>query len=169
MDRNIVWEKDIKAAWEKAEPGGPLRAPGGAPPVPNPDSRAERLLKFIPGEAIGTYLFLETTIRAGAAKPPGGNPILSAEEARGWLWIALGVGLVFSWLYLKRIWKVKRISQVLISCAALVVYVFAAGGPFATYEWYKPLFGTFALGVAAAFLLFAPEPPGPPLVPGQGT
>jgi hypothetical protein len=168
MDRNIVWEKDVRDARKEAEPEGPLRAPSGAPPVTNPDSRAERLLKFIPGEAIGTYLFLETTIRAGAPKAPGEESILSAAEARGWLWVALGVGLIFNWLYLKLIWKVKRLSQILISCAALVVYVFAAGGPFAAYEWYKPLYGTFALGVAAAFLLFAPEPPGPPVVSGQG-
>jgi hypothetical protein len=166
MNRNIVWEKDAKAAREAA--GEPIRAgaPRGQPPVPDADSRAERLLKFIPGEAIGTYLFLETAIRAGGTKPADGNAVLDPAEVRFWLWIALGVAVVFNWLYLVRIWKVKRISQVIISCAALVVYVFAAGGAFATYEWYKPLYGTLALGVAAAFLLFAPEPPGPPVVPG---
>ena len=43
------------------------------------------------------------------------------------------------------------------------VYVFAAGGVFAMYTWYKPVYGTLALGLVGTFLIFAPEPPGKPL------
>ena len=161
MNRNIIWEKDVAHARAKAAAGS--RA-SGAPPPPDPDSRSERLLKFIPGEAIGLYLFLESAIKAAATPPESsGSGIISANEKQILLWISLGVALVFNWLYLLRVWKVQRSSQRLISCVALVVYVFAGGGAFATYAWYKPLYGTLALAIAGAFLIFAPEPPGKPI------
>jgi hypothetical protein len=164
MNRNIVWEKDAIHARQVLPTTG--RGPAAAPPAPEADGRAERLLKFIPGEAVGLYLFLDSAIK-GAATPAqaDGAAILSHGEARVWLAIVLLAALVFNWLYLQYIWHVQRAYQWLVSCAALLVYVFAAGGVFATFDWYKPFYGTVALAIAGAFLIFAPEPPGKPLNP----
>lgn len=37
------------------------------------------------------------------------------------------------------------VGQVLISTIAFVVWVFAIGGPFASLDWYKPVYGGIAL------------------------
>ena len=85
-----------------------------------------------------------------------GTAAISAHEARVWLWVMLIVAVVFNWLYLGKFWHVQRVYQRAISCLVLVVYVFAGGGAFSTYEWYKPLYGTFVLAIATAFLIRAP-------------
>ena len=108
-------------------------------------------MKYIPGEAIGFYLFLEGVIKTAVPTFP---------QNRIYLSIALLICLVFNWMYLRRIWKIRRRSQVLISSLALLVYVFASGGAFATFGWYTPWQGTALMGIAGAFLVFV-EPPGP--------
>lgn len=47
---------------------------------------------------------------------------------------------------------------------ALLVYIFALGGFFATFAFYRPWQGTALLAVAAAFLALA-DPPGPTPTP----
>jgi hypothetical protein len=176
MNRNILWQKDVQAAQAALAPAGVSRParegePEKPPVVPPPDSRSERIVKFIPGEAMGLYVFLESVSKGFfTPKPtPGAAEAVAASsgQIQLFLWLALGIALVFNYFYLLWTWKVQRLSQRLVSCLALLVYVFAAGGAFATYAWYQPGYGAFALGVVGAFLIFAPEPPGPPLPPEQ--
>jgi hypothetical protein len=175
MNRNIVTRVDAKAV--PLERSGPIRRdqlPAG-PKAPEPDSWYQRVLKYIPGEAIGLYLFLENLCRLQFPLPDPANYKTAEELAAAiaavhdkqqpWLFAALVVVLVFNWVYLWRVWKVQRISQRVISCAALVVYVYAIGGVFATFpEYYSPNLGMAVLAVGAAFLAFV-DPPGQRAVP----
>lgn len=117
------------------------------------DSWHKKLLKYTPTESIALYLTLDGIFRSAA---------LSPKELRFWLGMALAISLLFTWLFLRRIWKVARRVQCLVSMFALVVYVFAIGGFFATFQFYQPWQGTALLVVTATFLVFY-EPPG--LVP----
>jgi len=117
--------------------------------TPAVDKWYERLLKYIPVETIGLYLALEGIIK---------SPEMGIRQRRFYLGATLVVSLVFTWLYLRRIAKVQLASQSLISCFALMVWVFAMGGIFATFAFYRPWQGTAALIVVTSFLAFI-EPP----------
>jgi len=75
----------------------------------------------MPAEALSLYLGLDRGLQ-------------SANIGNQGLVISLGVVLViamlFNLLYLRRIWKVARLSQVTVSTVALVAYVYVAGGVF---------------------------------------
>jgi hypothetical protein len=116
------------------------------------DRWAERLVKFIPAEVLGLYLALENIVR--------GQSGLSVNANRIWLTIVLIVSAVFGWVYLGRIWKVRPRQRV-VSLGALVVYVFALGGVFATLGWYEVWYGTIALVIAGAFLALSDFPDSP--------
>ena len=55
--------------------------------------------------------------------------------------------------------RVARYSQIAVSSAALVVWVYALGGIFATFGFYAPWQGTALIILSSAFLAFF-EPPG---------
>jgi uncharacterized membrane protein YozB (DUF420 family) len=65
------------------------------------------------------------------------------------LWIAFAVGTVLTTLWtLKQTSMPKKnpaMTQALISTISFVVWVFALGGPFATLEFYRPLYGSLLL------------------------
>lgn len=112
---------------------------GAAPNVP-PDDYASRLLKYIPTEGVGYWLAVSGIIQSG------GNDI----PQTGLLWLFFVIGLVFTFLWLRRQTKEpgKRTAwtQIWLACGAFIVWVFAAGGPFAaSFDWYRPLYGSLAL------------------------
>jgi hypothetical protein len=143
MDRNIITDADIR----KPEPG--IRG-ADTFPVLIPDDRFQRLLKFIPGESIGLYLGLDGIIRSAES---------DAAKLRFWLSVVLATCVIFTWFYLRRIWHVKRVSQVVVSTTALVAYVFAIGGVFRELSFYEPWQSSFVMVITTAFLLFF-KPPG---------
>ncbi len=71
---------------------------------------------------------------------------------------ALIACMIFNWLFLKRVWSISSNTQVFVSTAALIVYVYALGGVFESLEFYKSWQGTIAVITASAFLSFV-EPP----------
>lgn len=165
MDRNIVTRKEAEqhrlelqqlllTEGEKGV-GGPGSLTVIDPNQIKPDTWYERLLNYTPAEAIALYLGLDGIIRSAA---------LSESEVQFWLGAAVIVSLVFTWLFLQRVWKVERWTQRAISMLALLVYIFALGGFFATFAFYRPWQGTALLAVAAAFLALA-DPPGPTPTP----
>ena len=112
---------------------------GAAPNVP-PDDYASRLMKYIPTEGVGYWLAVSGIIQSGDDDIP----------QTGLLWLFFVVGLVFTFLWLRRQTKEPgkhtAWTQILLSCGAFVIWVFAAGGPFSTsFDWYRPLYGSLAL------------------------
>lgn len=163
---DVAWMRDRALAEHRqdADSGPPARkklggtsAGGeGLPQVPAPDSWNQRLLKFIPGEAMGLYLAIDRAIyTAGGLQGADKKGLLA-------LWLAIGLltALVFNVLYLKLIWRVGRASQIAISTLALIAYVYATGGVFQPLGWTEPTAQMVVVIVVAAFLAFfkPPEP-----------
>jgi hypothetical protein len=100
-----------------------------------PDDYKDRLLKHIPAEAVAVYLTLDGIIRSSAE----GNQLEVA------LWIAFGLGLVGTPLYLWRLQGVARSLQLVVSTLSFAIWVFALGGPYAQYNWYEPWIASVVL------------------------
>jgi hypothetical protein len=126
--------------------GGELVVLAGRQP-PSPDAWQQRLLKYIPGEAIGMYVVLDKAVQATGKD----------GHTQFWLVIVLVGAVAFNVLYLLRIWKLHRPSQILVSTGALLAYIYATGGAFASIS--TPVSQIVVLILAAAFLIFF-EPPG---------
>jgi hypothetical protein len=147
---------DTADASSRKKLGGISVSGGGLQPVPAPDSWNQRLLKFIPGEAIGLYVAIDRAIYTAGS--------LQTAEKKGLLalWLAIGLlsVMIFNVLYLKLIWRVVRASQIAISTTALVAYVYATGGVFQPLGWTEPTIQMVVVIIIAAFLTFfkPPEP-----------
>jgi hypothetical protein len=100
-----------------------------------PDKYTERLLKYIPTEVIALYVTLNTFLRS----EHDSSIILN--------WGIFVFGIIATYLYLLRIEKVEKQSQLFISVGAFCVWVFALGGPFEFLSWYKPLYASLMLPI----------------------
>jgi hypothetical protein len=140
VDRNIITEADVLAA---------RKGMRGADTSESSDDRFEKLLKFIPSESIGLYVGLDGLVRSALS---------DNSSVRLWLSIVLIVCIIFTWLYLRRFWHVTRFSQVAVSTAALIAYVFAIGGVFREFPFYRPWQSTLVLVISTAFLIFFTPP-----------
>lgn len=128
-----------------------VRAPGGFLSDQEPRA-AEKLVKYFPIEALALYCILQPAVLA-----------LAGSSRDGVLWAALGACVLFCAGYLHVAWRVTRTSHVLISCTALVLYVAALGGPFATLALYAPGYAAAAAVAATALMLLVPSPLAPRL------
>jgi hypothetical protein len=113
---------------------------GGAAPNASSDDYADRLMKYIPTEGVGFWLAVSGIIQSAGSDIP----------KAGLLWAFFVIGLVFTFLWIRRqtqaTGKPTVWTQIGISCGAFVVWVFAAGGPFAaSWDFYRPLYGSLLL------------------------
>ncbi len=113
-----------------------------------PDRWHESLTKAIPAEALSLYIALSAIVVGEEAAGPEGPWFLSCIVA---------ACVVFNVIFLKRVWKVQRAAQVLLSCAALLVYVYASGGRLVeALPFHHPRVGSLLLITMAAFLALFP-------------
>lgn len=120
----------------------PVEPPQPAEPtVPDTSSYFEKLLLLIPSDMVAGYLALD-----GILKQSMGDTAL-------WIyWAMFGALLVLTPLYIcfkpmdKTILKCSMRFRVVTGTLAFAVWVFALGGPFsATFDWYRPLYGSLLL------------------------
>ncbi|HEY6250120.1 MAG TPA: hypothetical protein VI685_09165 [Candidatus Angelobacter sp.] len=106
-------------------------------PVPNgkTDQFTDRLLKYIPAEVVVVYAFVDGLIRNAPSDVP-------REKL---LWGVFFFLLAGTWVYLARVQKVSKKMQLAISTLAFAVWVFSLGGPFVSFSWYKPFYGSVLL------------------------
>ncbi|MBN1596531.1 hypothetical protein JW933_11450 [candidate division FCPU426 bacterium] len=91
----------------------------------------DRLLKLIPSEIIGAYLFLQGII------PP--------DQAK-WGTTLVGVALlIMTPLYMQRIQKVSKKTQLLVTTLSFAVWVYSLGGPFSLWGLYQAWIGSVVL------------------------
>lgn len=106
---------------------------------PPKDEYSDRIRKYIPTEAVGFWLAASSMIQSAGADVP----------KIGLLWLFFVIGLVFTFGWTRRQTnepgKPTAWTQIGISCGAFIVWVFAAGGPFTAWEFYKPLYGGLLL------------------------
>ena len=113
------------------------------------DNYIQRLFKYIPSEIVALYLAVIPFLR-------------DATQSTEYL-IAGGLTVV-TFLYLLLVQKVKKPTQLFLSCTCFLLWVFALGGPFRFYEWYTktPYLPLLALGVATLFIPAIPPDNGNP-------
>ena len=98
----------------------------------------DRLLKYIPAEIVTVFILVQGLVMQMDHDSDPFKPVL---------WGLFLLFVLLTPLYLWRILKVKKITQLVISLVAFVVWVFALGGPFTTLSWYDPLYGEILLPV----------------------
>jgi len=104
------------------------------------DGYFDRVVKYIPADVVGLWLFATGLIVSQAGTDPNA----------GWIhWAAFFGGLV-----LTALWTWKQTTdpaagaatiQMFVSSLAFAVWVFAMGGPFAELDWYQPYYGSLLL------------------------
>jgi hypothetical protein len=159
--RDIITQRDaiaLRTAWAASVKRAAASVPGGIAPddrqlggelpamPPSKDSWYRKLMKFIPGEAMGVYLGLDRAVQT-----------VDSGKAL-WLALVLVLAILFNIAYLKRIWQVERNSQVAVSSLVLVAYVYATGGVFLELGIAVPEAQMVVLIATGAFLVFF-EPP----------
>jgi hypothetical protein len=102
------------------------------------DGYFDKVIKYIPSDIVGGWVAVTGLIKSADNVPT--NLLL---------WIAFGAGIILTLL-----WTLKQTSepgkktaktQIIISTFSFAVWVFALGGPFATLEFYRPLYGSLML------------------------
>ena len=102
-------------------------------PSLSPDTYTDRLLKYIPAEVIALYLTLDAIVRS------------SQEIPYTIHWGIFIFGVIATYLYLWRVFKINKQLQLTVSVGAFTVCVFAIGGPFVQLGWYLPVYGGLLL------------------------
>ena len=109
--------------------------------VKTSDNYLSRVLKHIPSEIVMAYVAIEGVLRTSYdASVPQDRQILLKL-----LWIVLGALMVLAPLWLLRVMRVRRFTQLCVSTLSIPVWLFALGGPLALQEWYQPAFGAIVL------------------------
>jgi len=93
--------------------------------TPKPDDYLSRLIKYIPTEIIALFVFIHPSL-------PEKDPDIQTYN-----WILFAFCVVVTPLYLWRLQKVTKVGQLAISTLACALWIFATGGPFAYWDWYK--------------------------------
>jgi hypothetical protein len=105
------------------------------------DTYMSRVLKYIPSEIVMAYISIDGMLRTCY------NPDLWADRQMllKLLWIVSAILTVLTPLWLWRVMRVRRLSQLFISTISVPVWLFALGGPFSLLDWYRPALGAIAL------------------------
>ena len=132
MPREIITLKDIN---ELQKLSGKIPAGQSIPAAA--DSYFDRLFKYIPAELVAGYIFVNGVVKQ----------LTEQKEMILLQWTLFAVFCLLTPLYLWKVQKVTKISQLTISLLSFTVWVFALGGPFSTTLWYNPLYGYILLPV----------------------
>ena len=172
MNRNIITKADI-AQMSAATTAGDVpktldtkppasapqaaAAPGGVV-VPTEDDYITKLLKYIPIEILGAYLFMQTVVNS--------NVTTSHALAIWLLCLLIGAGIL-TFAYDRWVLSIVRLTQLLMSVLAFAVYVFAMGGWFATTGWYHQWYASIAVPTFVVLVGIIPVKPLPTPNSGQ--
>jgi hypothetical protein len=164
LNRNIITAKDLdnqSAALDGRSSTMPVtfdrRPPANPTGTRSADDYLTKLLKYVPPEVIGFYLF---TVSIVADRVQG-------TKLQLWLLALLLCSILGTVLYSRKVLSVRRKSQMCMGALGFSVYAFAIGGWFATMTWYESWFGSIALATFAIMvrLVNLPELPTQPVDP----
>ena len=148
--RSATTANEMPRTFEAMPPAG---ATGAAlVTVPTSDDYLTKLLKYVPLEVLGAYLFIAGVIESN---------VDDAGDQAWWLGGLLVGILAITVPYDIRVLNMVRPMQIAMSMVGLAVYVFAIGGWFATTTWYEPWYATLALplfGLLVAIIRLKPLP-----------
>lgn len=100
-----------------------------------------RVLKYIPSEIVMAYITIDGVLRTCY------NPNVWADRQilLKVSWIIAATLTILTPLWLWRVMRVRRFSQILISTVSVPVWLFALGGPFVFLDWYRSALGAVVL------------------------
>ena len=137
----------------RIETGTVAATAAAVPATPTVDDYLGRLLKYIPAEIVGFYL-----VAAGLISPKPDAPNITG------LWVVFALGFILCVLYF---WiatsrdegKGPLWSQIALATSAYPVWVFAMGGPFVSFGWYRGSVASVVLVfVTVLFGMYKPQP-----------
>jgi hypothetical protein len=105
------------------------------------DTYMSRVLKYIPSEIVMAYISIDGMLRTCY----NSNLWADRQMLLKLLWIVSAILTVLTPLWLWRVMRVRRLSQLFISTISVPVWLFALGGPFSLLDWYRPALGAIAL------------------------
>jgi hypothetical protein len=111
------------------------QAAGGAEPI---DSYFDRVLKYIPADVVGAWVAV-TGLIAGSSDVPKGTLL--------WIMFLALAAISMAWTLKQTAvtGKPPAYTQAAIATGSFVVWVIALGGPFATLDIYRPVYGSLLL------------------------
>lgn len=111
------------------------------------DSPVDRMVKYVPADAIALWALVESIIAAAT-----GGAIGAAQ------WVVFVIITIltplWTWKQTTEPNKKPAWTQIVISILAFIVWVFAIGGPFKTLAWYQQWYGTLVAAICTAIFGF---------------
>lgn len=139
MSRRVITESDIA---ESRKTKGIV--PGGQAEE-KPDATSERIAKYIPTEVVSVYVAIDSIIKA------------AGETSNTFFFGIFLILTIATPLYMWRVTdepgKPHAYTQIIVATIAFILWVFALGGPFSNFAWYKPY---QAAVILALYTLFVP-------------
>ena len=102
------------------------------------DTYFDKVIKYIPADIVGAWLAVDGLIKAA-----GDNVAANTS----WVAFVIGIAITAFWTH-KQTQQPKKppaMTQIAISTAAFIVWVYASGGPFVTANLYNPAYGSMLL------------------------
>lgn len=118
----------------------------------------DKLLKLIPTEIVGAYMFLSGVVSGG----PESAANTGSKIDDYLLYIVFFALFAFTPLYLWRVSGVTNIAQIIVTSISYLVWVYTLGGPFSIWGIYSPAAGSVFLVLwTLAMPLLVPSNPNP--------
>jgi len=156
MGRQIITEKDLSGFYDFDESTASSKEYAGREEprdekdsatinIEGTDDYFNRLLKYIPAEIVGLYLTLAN--------------ITNTQSVAGWIsWFVFAICLLLTPLYLWRVLKVLKSTQLIISTLSFVVWSYAIGGPFEQSGLFNNVFAAILLPIYTVLIpIIKPE------------
>ena len=100
-----------------------------------------KLLKLIPTEIVGAYMFLSGVVSGGPESAASTASLLDDNL----IMVVFFALLALTPLYLWRVSNVTSIVQIIVTTISYVVWVYTLGGPFSVWHIYSPAAGSVFL------------------------
>ena len=104
-----------------------------------PDTYFDRVIKYIPTDIVAAWIAIIGAIKSAPADIPKTTV----------LWIVFAAMLPFTAVWTWRQTEAPdlppAIIQIVVATGAFIVWVFALGGPFESFTWYRALYGSLLL------------------------
>ena len=137
FDRNIITKSSTVPLHSKASEGYLANQDVANNKQQDADNYLNALIKIIPAEIVSVYLALVPLVGTLNVKYEDNISVLL-----WWNWSLVLILMTATPFYLTKLWKIKDTSQVVMSCTALLIWIYCIGGPFKLYSWYEPILGT---------------------------
>ncbi|HNY14247.1 MAG TPA: hypothetical protein PKI12_01825 [Bacteroidales bacterium] len=108
----------------------------------------DKLVKLIPSEIIGAYLVLSNILGYAGGNIQAKALAVSGTEAEMrpvLIQVVFFILLALTPLYLRKISRVKNVTQLVVTTFSFIIWVYTLGGPFSVWGIYYSLIGSVVL------------------------